>query len=143
MNFQYDNGLAVNGITNKDTQNKLKTAKKPTKSSSIKTNDKKKKNVVDKVTKLGSSKQVILVTTKGYNTNKGKAQTFAKDKNGKWDQKLSKTVHIDKNGFTNNKKEGDLRSPTAICTFDHALGHGGNPGTKLNCKKVIVWVDDP
>lgn len=105
----------------------------------------KSKNVVDKMTKLGNNKQVILVTTKGMNDYKGKVRTFEKDSNGKWNQKLSATAYVGKNGLAHDKREGDLRSPTGKYSIGHAFGYKGNPGTKLPFKASTsndVWVDD-
>lgn len=102
-------------------------------------------NVVDQMTGLGNSQQVILITTKGYNTNQGQVRTFEKDGNGKWQQQLSATAYIGKNGFADQKVEGDLKSPTGKYSIGHAFGTAGNPGTKLSFKQATsedVWVDD-
>lgn len=102
-------------------------------------------NVVDQMKNLGNSRQVILITTKGYNTYQGQVRTFEKDSNGKWHQKLSATAYIGKNGFADNKVEGDLKSPTGKYSIGHAFGYAGDPGTKLSFKHATsndVWVDD-
>jgi len=102
-------------------------------------------NAVDKMKNLGKSQQVILVTTSGYNTSTGKISTYEKDGNGKWNLVLSSTAYIGKNGFTDNKAEGDGKSPTGKYTIGQAFGYEGNPGTKLSFKNSTendVWVDD-
>lgn len=103
------------------------------------------KNVVDNMKKLGNSQQVILVTTQGYNTSSAQVKTFEKDNNGKWNQLLSATAFIGKNGFANNKVEGDGKTPTGKYSLGYAFGYQGNPGTKLSFKNATsndVWVDD-
>ena len=102
---------------------------------------------VEKLKSLSNNnKQVILVTTNGYNTTKAKIQTFEKNSNGKWKRVLNTTGHIGKNGFADNKKEGDGKTPVGKYTIGHAFGYKGNPGTKLKFRestKNDVWVDDP
>jgi len=102
-------------------------------------------NVVDKMTNLGNSQQVILVTTNGSSTSRGQVRTYEKDSNGKWNEVLNATAYIGKNGFASNKVEGDGKSPTGKYSIGTAFGYQGNPGTKLNFKNSTsndVWVDD-
>lgn len=103
------------------------------------------KNVIEKMNSLGNSEQVILVTTKGYNTSTGRVRTFEKQSDGKWKQIIDDKAHIGKNGFADNKKEGDGKSPTGKYTIGTAFGYKGNPGTKIGFKHTTeddVWVDD-
>ena len=93
-----------------------------------------------------SNKQVILVTTKGYNTYNAQIQTFEKNSKGKWKRVHNYKGYIGKNGFADNKREGDGKSPTGKYTIGDAFGYKGNPNTKLNFRKSTsndVWVDDP
>lgn len=103
--------------------------------------------VVEKMKKLkNSNKQVILVTTKGYNTHHARIQTFEKNSKDKWKRVHNYKGYIGKNGFTNNKREGDGKSPTGKYTIGDAFGYKGNPGTKLKFRHSTsndVWVDDP
>lgn len=127
--------------TNKVNEDKVDSSKDKDKSE---VNDN--KNVVDNMKKLGNSQQVILVTAQGYNTSSAQVKTFEKDNNGKWNQLLSATAFIGKNGFANNKVEGDGKTPTGKYSIGHAFGYQGNPGTKLSFKNATsndVWVDDP
>lgn len=115
------------------------------KGSSASSSGKGKQNVVDKMKNLGSSRQVILITTKGSSTYTGRVRTFEKGSNGKWNQQLSATAYIGKNGFASNKREGDGKSPTGKYTIGHAFGFAGKPTTKLPFKRSTsndVWVDD-
>lgn len=100
---------------------------------------------VDKFKTIGNAKQVILVTTDGYNTHKANIETYEK-KNGKWVKKLSVSGVIGKNGFAKSKKEGDMMSPRGKYTIGTSFGRYNNPGTKLPYRKITdkdVWVDDP
>ena len=103
--------------------------------------------VVKNMKKLNkNNKQVILVTTKGYNTYHAKIQTFEKDSKGNWKRKLNVKGYIGKNGFAKSKREGDGKTPTGKYTIGTAFGQKGNPGTKLPYKRATsndVWVDDP
>ena len=59
---------------------------------------------------------------------------------------LTVNGHIGKYGFTNNKVEGDKKSPTGKYTIGTAFGRKADPGTKLPYRKITsddVWVDDP
>ncbi len=107
-------------------------------------NKKIKANVINKIKKINNSEQVILVTTKKYNTNHGQLRLF--EKKDKWKQILSTQIYIGKNGFTDIKVEGDQKTPTGKYTISHGFGYRENPGTKLDFKNASsndVWVDDP
>lgn len=149
----------TNPPNNKNTSNKINkptnkgqnTNKKPTNdnkdntSSNNGNNNSNNQNIVDKMKNLGTSRQVILVTTNGMNSYQGKVRTFEKNSNGKWNERLNATAYVGKNGFSNNKREGDMRTPTGKYTIGHAFGHGSKPNTKLSFKQATandVWVDD-
>lgn len=58
---------------------------------------------------------------------------------------MSVSGQIGKNGFANNKVEGDGKSPTGKYSIGTAFGRSGNPGTKLPFRSISsddVWVDD-
>lgn len=90
--------------------------------------------------------QLILVTSKGYNTDKAKIETYERNAKGRWIRKLSVSGHIGENGFATNKVEGDGKSPIGKYSLGTAFGQKDNPGTKLPFKSITnddVWVDDP
>lgn len=110
-----------------------------------KTADKKTEDKVNKMTNLNNSEQIILITTKGCQTNLGEIRLLEKRNKDKWNQVSNSTAYIGKKGLTDNKQEGDQKSPTGKYTIGHAFGYRGNPGTKLSFKKASpkdVWVDD-
>ena len=90
-----------------------------------------------------SSQIIFVVGTKDYNA---KIYLYDKDNYGNWTKILSVDGYVGKNGITNNKKEGDLKTPSGIYGFDMAFGIAENPGTKLVYKQISnndYWVDDP
>ncbi|MFN8605570.1 MAG: hypothetical protein U0Z74_05910 [Romboutsia timonensis] len=48
-------------------------------------------------------------------------------------KRLSVDGYVGQNGITNNKKEGDRKTPSGIYGFDIAFGLAENPGTN------IIW----
>lgn len=100
---------------------------------------------VDKLKTVGSNNQLILVTSKGYNTNKVSIETYDRDSKGSWKLVNKMSGHNGKNGFSDNKREGDKKTPTGKYSIGTAFGQVGNPGTKLPFKNITnddVWVDD-
>ncbi len=117
---------------------KYLTAKKPAAS----------KNLAEGLKTVGSNKQLILVTSNGYNTSNAEIRTFERNSKGKWVPILTTKGYIGKYGFAKEKdmKEGGKRSPIGKYTIGTAFGRKANPGTKLNYRKITaddVWVDDP
>lgn len=103
-------------------------------------------NTADKLKTIGNNDQLILVTSKGYNTDKAKIETYERNKKGRWIRKLSVSGYIGKNGFARNKVEGDGKSPVGKYSLGTSFGQKDNPGTKLPFKSITnddVWVDDP
>ncbi|RKQ35498.1 SH3 domain-containing protein [Oceanobacillus halophilus] len=103
------------------------------------------KNDAEKLTTVDGNNQLILVTTNGYGTSSAKVQTFERDSSGNWTQVLNVNGYIGKNGFADNKVEGDGKSPTGKYSIGTAFGRSGNPGTKLSYRAISaddVWVDD-
>ena len=95
---------------------------------------------------VGSNKQLILVTSNGYNTSYAEIRTFEKNSKGQWIPVLTTTGRIGKYGFTSNMNEGSKRSPVGKYTIGTAFGRKANPGTKWSYRKITsddVWVDDP
>ena len=89
-----------------------------------------------------SSQIIFVIGAKDYNA---KIYLYNKDNNGNWIKILSVDGYIGKNGITNEKKEGDLKTPSGIYGFDMAFGIEENPGTKLVYKQITnndYWVDD-
>lgn len=103
------------------------------------------KNLAAGLKTVGSNKQLILVTSNGYNTSSAEIRTFEKNSKGKWIPVLTTTGHIGKYGFTPASKmsEGGKKSPIGKYTIGTAFGRYSNPGTKLPYRKITsddVWV---
>src|SRR5699024_11851557 len=88
-----------------DTHKALDDAKKKKKEK-----QKSKKNKVDKMTTLGDSEQVILVTTDNMDATTGTLETYEK-KDGNWKQVMKDTAYVGKSGLSDPKQEGDLGAP--------------------------------
>lgn len=106
------------------------------------------KNLAEGLKTVGSNKQLILVTSNGYNSSNAEIRTFERNSKGKWVPVLTTKGYIGKYGFAKEKvmKEGGKKSPIGKYTIGTAFGRKANPGTKLNYRKITaddVWVDDP
>lgn len=104
------------------------------------------KNLAAGLKTVGSNKQLILVTSNGYNTSSADIHTYEKNSKGQWVPVLTATGHIGKYGFTANMSEGGKKSPIGKYTIGTAFGRKANPGTKLPYRRITsddVWVDDP
>ncbi|PFN80611.1 hypothetical protein COJ85_29800 [Bacillus sp. AFS076308] len=106
------------------------------------------KNLAERLKTVGSNKQLILVTSNGYNSSNAEIRTFQRNSLGKWVPVLTTTGHIGKYGFATaaNMREGGKRSPIGKYTIGTAFGRYANPGTKIPYRKITsddVWVDDP
>jgi L,D-peptidoglycan transpeptidase YkuD (ErfK/YbiS/YcfS/YnhG family) len=106
------------------------------------------KNLAAGLKTIGTNKQLILVTTNGYNLSSTEIRTFEKNTTGQWIPVLTISGYIGKYGFTPASKmsEGGKKSPTGKYTIGIAFGRYSNPGTKMTYRKITsddVWVDDP
>ena len=107
-----------------------------------------KKSIIEQVNSmktLGSSQQLILVTTANSTTRSATIRTFEKS-NGKWKEVHSISGVVGKEGMTDKMSESSKATPTGKYTIGTAFGRGSNPGTKLPYRKITsddVWVDDP
>ncbi|MGJ9457532.1 L,D-transpeptidase family protein [Oceanobacillus sp. CF4.6] len=104
-----------------------------------------KQNDADKLKTIDGNNQLILVTSDGYGTSSARVQTYERTAEGNWKQLLDVSGFVGKNGFADNKVEGDGKTPIGKYTIGHAFGRAGNPGTKLSYRAITpddVWVDD-
>lgn len=94
----------------------------------------------------GSATQAIVVRTSGWNSTVGSLEAFAKD-GGAWHIVVPPTkAYVGYNGFAQNKREGDGRTPAGVYGFSFAFGTQPDPATHLSYRRVgpsDVWVDDP
>jgi L,D-peptidoglycan transpeptidase YkuD (ErfK/YbiS/YcfS/YnhG family) len=82
------------------------------------------------------AQQVILVRAEKYGTYKVKYEAYEKV-NGIWKVFLSGNGVIGKKGFSDNRKEGDLTTPTGKYGFPYMFGSASNPGVKFKYKKAV------
>lgn len=96
----------------------------------------------------GGAARLLAVTEAagpGGKKNKALVRAYAKT-DGLWYLRFSTDGWLGKNGFSENKREGDGATPTGTFTFGRAFGHADDPGITLPYTKVSpedVWVDDP
>ncbi|MGM9978486.1 MAG: L,D-transpeptidase family protein [Clostridium sp.] len=65
--------------------------------------------------------------------------------NGLWKEILRTPARVGYNGITNNKYEGDGKTPSGVYSLGQAFGVADNPGAKKNYLKLnnnYYWVDD-
>jgi len=94
----------------------------------------------------GSSTQAIVVRTPSWNATVGTLEVFEKD-SGAWKVVVPPvTAHVGYNGFAQDKREGDGRTPAGVYGLSLAFGTDADPGTHLTYRRATqndVWVDDP
>lgn len=94
-------------------------------------------------TKSDIEQVILVVGTGGYKAN---VSLYEKNINNIWIKKISVDGYVGKNGITDNKKEGDGKTPAGLYDLGNAFGIESNPGTKLSYRKINnndYWVDDP
>lgn len=102
--------------------------------------------LLDGLSSTNGSKQIIVVSNDKNNQYKATVQAFDKT-NGVWTKSLpSMNAVIGKNGFSLDKREGDLKSPAGIFRVGTAFGTVDKPSSlKLSYKKTSkndYWIDD-
>lgn len=87
--------------------------------------------------------QVLYVLgTGGY---KAKISLYEKKIGGGWNQIISTDGYVGKNGISDNKKEGDGKTPSGIYDFGTAFGIAKNPESIKSYRQINnndYWVDD-
>ena len=97
------------------------------------------------VANMSISRQTTQAITVVGNGGSYATLTLHTKRNGIWTETLSCSARVGKNGITNNKREGDGKTPTGIYSFGQAFGVAGNPGTSrgwLQVNNNHYWVDD-
>ena len=100
-------------------------------------------NISSASTKSDIDQVILVVGTGGYRAD---VSLYEKGNNSVWVKKISTNGYVGKNGITDNKKEGDGKTPTGLYDLGTAFGVASNPGTKLSYRKINnndYWVDDP
>lgn len=95
-------------------------------------------------TSPGDSQQVIVVLAQSYGTINATFNTYEKI-NGFWQAINSGSAVTGIKGFSDNRREGDLTSPTGKYGIPFLFGSADNPGTKLTYRKVQTgdyWVSN-
>ena len=95
---------------------------------------------------MGNAQQVVIVTSSSWSTDVATLQTFEKDA-GVWHAVFpAMAAHIGRDGFSADKHEGDLKTPSGSYGFGTMFGQRASPGVKFPYRVAdsqSVWVDDP
>lgn len=102
--------------------------------------------LLDRLNSVNGSNQIIVVSNEKDSQYKATIEAYEKT-SGVWIKSLpSMNAVIGKNGFSLNKKEGDLKTPAGIFRVGTAFGIVDKPSdVKLSYKKTSkndYWVDD-
>lgn len=95
-------------------------------------------------TSIGDAQQVIVILASSYGTIHANFNTYEKI-NGYWQVVNSGNAVTGIKGFSDNKHEGDLTSPTGKYGIPFLFGNANNPGAKLSYRKVQpgdYWVSN-
>ncbi len=90
-----------------------------------------------------TNQAIVVVGTGGYKVD---VLLYEKDNSGKWNKTISTKGFVGKNGITDNKREGDGKTPSGVYSLGTGFGIASNPGVNINYRKVTnndYWVDDP
>ncbi|MDR1461758.1 MAG: L,D-transpeptidase family protein [Azoarcus sp.] len=96
----------------------------------------------------GDAVRLVVVSGKpGAAANRALVHAYSKTKaDGVWTLRFSTDAWLGKNGFRQDKREGDGATPIGVFTFGRAFGIADDPGSATPYTKVTetdVWVDDP
>ena len=100
----------------------------------------------DTLSSANGSSQIIVVSNEKESDYRATVEAFEKTSSG-WVKSLpSMSAVIGKNGFSLDKKEGDLKAPAGIFRIGTAFGIGENPSdiklSYIKTSKNDYWVDD-
>jgi len=101
--------------------------------------------LVQQLASVGNAQQVVIVTSASWTTDVATLQTFEKT-GTTWRAVFpAMAAHIGRAGFSADKREGDLKTPTGRYSFGTMFGQRANPGVKFPYRQAdsqSVWVDD-
>ncbi|MDR1229592.1 MAG: L,D-transpeptidase family protein [Azoarcus sp.] len=97
-------------------------------------------------THAGDASRLVVVSGKpGAAASRAVVHAYSRA-DGVWTLRFSTHAWLGKNGFRQDKREGDGATPVGVFTFGRAFGIAGDPGSATPYTKVTeadVWVDDP
>lgn len=101
--------------------------------------------LVQQLASVGNARQVVIVTSTSWTTDVATLQTFEQDATGWHAVFPAMAAHIGRAGFSADKHEGDLKTPSGMYGFGTMFGQRPNPGVKFPYRQAdsqSVWVDD-
>jgi D-alanyl-D-alanine dipeptidase/L,D-peptidoglycan transpeptidase YkuD (ErfK/YbiS/YcfS/YnhG family) len=105
--------------------------------------------IVERVRTIGTAQQqVIVVTSSSWSSTTASLEAFERDGAGTpWRRVAGPvTAYVGRTGFSDDKHEGDGKTPVGVYGFGTAFGTAGDPGVHLPYRQTTsadVWVDDP
>ena len=87
--------------------------------------------------------QLLLAAADGSSC---KLYAYERGEDGIWVKVLGTRGHVGKNGVTDDKKEGDKKTPAGIFPLGFAFGHDADPTNNYSYRSIhsdSYWVDDP
>jgi L,D-peptidoglycan transpeptidase YkuD (ErfK/YbiS/YcfS/YnhG family) len=101
------------------------------------------------LTSLGSSRQVVVVTSSSWSTSHATLRTFEKGNDGRWRAKLGATsARIGGRGFRTAalRRQGTYKTPAGTFRLTRAFGSARDPGTAMAYRRFDSndwWPYDP
>lgn len=100
---------------------------------------------IDRLKDAQDTDQIVVVLGTGMDNRSIHVAYFKKDEAGDWQEEFYVPGYCGYYGMSDNKAEGDRRTPTGAYTFTKAFGILDDPGAVLDYKKLDhddYWVDD-
>ena len=90
-----------------------------------------------------SCEQLVLVAASGSSC---RLYAYARGSDGIWVKTLGTSGRVGKNGVTDEKREGDKKTPAGLYALGFAFGHDDSPNPDYPYRAITsdsYWVDDP
>lgn len=100
---------------------------------------------IDRLKDAQDTDQIVVVLGTGMDNRSVGVAYFKKDEAGDWQEEFYVPGYCGYYGMSDNKAEGDRRTPTGTYKFTKAFGILDDPGAVMDYKKLDhddYWVDD-
>lgn len=102
--------------------------------------------VLEDLAAAADTSQLVVVVGTGVDSSRVKVGYYTKAEDGAWSEQFCVDGYCGHNGMSDDKREGDRRTPTGTYSFTQAFGSLEDPGSILPYKQLDeydYWVDDP
>lgn len=100
---------------------------------------------IDRLKEARDAARIVVVVGTGMDNRKVHVAYFKRDEAGEWQEEFYVPGYCGYYGMSDNKVEGDRRTPTGSYKFTKAFGILDDPGAVMDYKKLDAddyWVDD-